>query len=43
MTRDLQKTESKGKADATVATADLVPPVEDVEFNGNECPHNVSS
>ncbi len=36
VSRDLQKkTESKGKANATIATADLVPPVEDVDFNGN--------
>ena len=44
VSRDLQKTtESKGKANATVSTADSVPPVEDVDFNGNESPHDVSS
>ena len=44
VSRDLQKmTESKGKANATVFTADSVPPVEDVDFNGNESPHDVSS
>jgi hypothetical protein len=44
VSRDLQKTtESKGKANATVSAADSVPPVEDVDFNGNESPHDVSS
>jgi len=44
VSRDLQKTtESKGKANATVSTANSVPPVEDVDFNGNESPHDVSS
>ncbi len=37
-----KKTESKGKADATIATADSVPPVEGVNFNGNESPNDVS-
>jgi hypothetical protein len=42
--RDMhKKTESKGKADATVATADLVPPVKGINFNGNEYPHDASS
>ena len=41
---DLQKkTNSKGKADATIATADSVLPVEGVNFNGNESPNDVSS
>ncbi len=36
VSRNLQKkTESKGKADATVATTDFVPPVKDFDFNGN--------
>jgi hypothetical protein len=40
--RDLQKkTESKGKADATVATADFVPPVEDVDFKERISPRRV--
>ena len=44
VSRDLQKkTNSKGKADGTIATADLVPPVEDINLNGNESPHDVSS
>ena len=44
VSRDLQKmTKSKGKANATVSTANSVPPVEDVDFNGNESPHDVSS
>jgi hypothetical protein len=44
VSRDLQKkTESKGKANATVSAADSVPPVEDVDFNGNESPHDMSS
>jgi Zn-dependent M32 family carboxypeptidase len=44
VSRDLhKKTESKGKADATVATADSVLPVEGVNFNGNESPNDVSS
>jgi hypothetical protein len=44
VSRDLhKKTESKGKADATVATADSVLPVEGVNFNGNKSPNDVSS
>jgi hypothetical protein len=40
VSRNLQKkTKSKGKADATVVTTDLVPPVEDIDFNGNESCH----
>ena len=45
VSRDLQRTtESKGKGNATVSTADSVPPVADVTLNdGNESPHDVSS
>ncbi len=44
VSRDLhKKTKSKRNADATVATADSVLPVEGVNFNGNESPNNVSS
>jgi hypothetical protein len=38
-----KKTKSKGNADATVATADLVLPVEGINFYGNKSPNNVSS
>ena len=46
VSRDLQKkAKLKGKADATVATADSVLPVEGVNFygNGNASPNDVSS
>jgi hypothetical protein len=45
VSRDLQRTtESKGKGNATVSTADSVLPVADVTLNdGNESPHDVSS
>ena len=38
-----KKTKSKGNANATVATADSVLPVEGVNFNGNKSPNDVSS
>jgi hypothetical protein len=39
----LKKTETKGKAGATVATAESVPPIKDIDLDGNESPNEVSS
>ena len=38
-----KKTATKGKAGATVATAKLVLPIKEVDLDGNESPHDVSS
>ena len=43
VSRDLEKkTATKGKAGATVATAKLVPPIKEIDLDGNESPHDVS-
>jgi len=39
----VKKIAMKGKAGATVATAKSVPPIEDIDLDGNKSPNKVSS